>query len=187
MAVEIIKAKMYQRRDTSANWLKFNPVLSSGEFGYDTNEKKYKIGDGVSHWADLEFAYMGIITDENSNILKYKKVATEEYVNEHITSEVIFSKTSLGFPSIGDENKLYVDLENNIIYIWNSETLKYEKVGSDAILPDEKLVPLIESAVDAVLVDKLSEEVPIILETTLKDSILYGGDSDDDIENDIII
>lgn len=186
MAVEIIKAKMYQRRDTTANWLKYNPVLASGEFGYDTNEKKYKIGDGVSHWTDLEFAYMGIITDENSNILKYKKIATEEYVNEHITSDVIFASTASAFPSIGNANKLYVDLDNNLIYTWDEENLKYNKIGSDITLPDEELKPLIEEAVDAVLVDKLSEEVPVIIESTLADSILYGGDSDDDITNDVI-
>lgn len=183
MAVEIVKAKMYQRRDTTANWLKYNPVLASGEFGYDINEKKYKIGDGINHWIDLEFAYMGIITDENSNILKYKKIATEEYVNQHINDEVIFSKSKSSFPSIGDENKLYIDLENYIIYIWDTKNLSYKEIGSNVTLPDEVLLPLIREAVDAVLVDRLSIDVPPIVESTLKDSILYGGDASDYIEN----
>ena len=65
MAIEYIKAKMYQRRDTTQNWLKYNPILASGEFGYDINEKKYKIGDGVSHWNQLDFAYLGEVTDKN--------------------------------------------------------------------------------------------------------------------------
>ena len=185
MALEIVKAKMYQRRDTTANWLKYNPVLASGEFGYDTNEKKYKIGDGTSHWNDLEFAYMGIITNENSNILKYKKIATEEYVNEHITEDVIFSKSKDSFPSIGEEDKLYVDLDNNLIYTWNSTNLIYKAIGADVTLPDEKLKPLIENAVDAVLVDKLNEDVPAIVKSTLEDNVLCGGDSSYNKDNTI--
>lgn len=181
MAVEIIKAKMYQRRDTTANWLKFNPVLASGEFGYDTNEKKYKIGDGSTHWVDLEFAYMGTITDENSNILKYKKIASEEYVNKHITEDVIFAESKSSFPSIGKVDRLYVDLAEYKLYMWNSDDLSYKSIGSDVTLPEEQLKPLIEEAVDVVLVDKLSEYVPQYLESTLKDSVLYGGDSDDSI------
>lgn len=177
MAVEIIKAKMYQRRDTSTNWLKFNPVLASGEFGYDTNEKKYKIGDGASHWTDLEFAYMGTVTDENSNILKYKKIASEEYVNELITEDVVFSESKSSFPSIGKDNKLYVDLSEYIIYVWNNDKLQYQSIGQDIVLPEEQLKPLIEEAVEVVLVDKLSEYVPQYIESSLNNSVLCGGDS----------
>lgn len=184
MAVEIVKAKMYQRRDTTANWLKYNPVLASGEFGYDTNEKKYKIGDGVSHWTDLEFAYMGIITNENGNILKYKKVATEEYVTEHISDNIVFSSTKASFPSIGKLNILYVDLDDDKIYVWDDTELKYQPIGSDITLPDEQLKPLVESAVDAILVDKLQVEVPPIVEATLEKSILYGGDASNSISTE---
>ena len=185
MAVEIIKAKMYQRRDTTANWLKYNPVLASGEFGYDTNEKKYKIGDGISHWTELDFAYMGIITDENSNILKYKKVATEEYVTEHISDNTIFSKSMASFPSIGKSNILYIDLDANKVYTWDNDNLKYNQIGADITLPEEELKPLIDSAVDAVLVDKINTEVPPIVESMLKNSALYGGDSTSTLEADI--
>jgi hypothetical protein len=41
------------RRDSSANWETNNPVLLSGEPGYETDTGKLKIGDGVSTWSDL--------------------------------------------------------------------------------------------------------------------------------------
>jgi hypothetical protein len=41
------------RRDSSANWETNNPVLLSGEPGYETDTGKLKIGDGVSTWLDL--------------------------------------------------------------------------------------------------------------------------------------
>lgn len=48
--------RVLQRRDTASNWAKFNPVLSEGEIGIVIDGGKgYKIGDGVTHWNDLEY------------------------------------------------------------------------------------------------------------------------------------
>jgi hypothetical protein len=41
------------RRDTAANWASNNPVLHSGEFGYTTDTKVIKIGDGTTAWNAL--------------------------------------------------------------------------------------------------------------------------------------
>ena len=41
------------RRDTAANWTSANPVLASGQPGYDTTNKVLKIGDGATAWASL--------------------------------------------------------------------------------------------------------------------------------------
>lgn len=35
------------------------------------------------------------------------------------------------FPAIGSSNLLYVDLETSSLYIWNEETISYDKVISD--------------------------------------------------------
>lgn len=47
------------RRDTESNWTSVNPVLLEGEIGYDTTNKKFKIGDGVTAWADLAYQSEG--------------------------------------------------------------------------------------------------------------------------------
>lgn len=54
------------RRDTSTNWTTKNPILKSGEAGYDTTNKKLKIGDGVTNWNSL--AYFTDIYLNASNI-----------------------------------------------------------------------------------------------------------------------
>jgi len=46
------------RRDTSSNWEQNNPVLASGEPGYETDTGKLKIGDGVTLWTNLDY-YIG--------------------------------------------------------------------------------------------------------------------------------
>jgi hypothetical protein len=43
------------RNDTAANWTAANPVLLSGEIGYETNTKLMKIGDGVTAWTALAY------------------------------------------------------------------------------------------------------------------------------------
>ena len=48
------------RRDTSANWATSNPVLQLGELGFDTTNKRIKIGDGVTVWAALLYLSNGI-------------------------------------------------------------------------------------------------------------------------------
>lgn len=43
------------RRDTSQNWTSSNPVLASGEIGFETNTNKMKIGNGTSAWNSLSY------------------------------------------------------------------------------------------------------------------------------------
>jgi len=52
------------RRDTAANWASEDPVLASGEPGYDITNNILKIGDGSSTWTGLASIY-----DPNTNIV----------------------------------------------------------------------------------------------------------------------
>lgn len=55
MAKKIVTAKMQVRNDTAAAWESKNPVLDVGEIGFDSTNKKTKIGDGVTPWIDLDW------------------------------------------------------------------------------------------------------------------------------------
>jgi hypothetical protein len=52
----LINVSYRLRRDTTANWATFNPVLKSGEVGLDTTLNKFKIGNGTSAWSLLTYA-----------------------------------------------------------------------------------------------------------------------------------
>jgi hypothetical protein len=52
-----VQTKLQVRRDTAANWTSVNPTLSAGEFGYETDTGKVKIGTGSTAWTSL--AYVG--------------------------------------------------------------------------------------------------------------------------------
>jgi hypothetical protein len=47
--------RMQQRRGTASQWTSANPVLNAGEFGWESDTNKFKIGDGTNHWANLDY------------------------------------------------------------------------------------------------------------------------------------
>lgn len=44
--------KIQLRRGTAAQWTAANPILYEGEFGFETDTRRYKIGNGVHAWND---------------------------------------------------------------------------------------------------------------------------------------
>lgn len=56
----VVAQRMWQRRDTAANWVAANPILSAGEIGVELPASgttcKFKIGDGVTAWVSLPYA-----------------------------------------------------------------------------------------------------------------------------------
>ncbi len=47
------------RRDTAALWTTINPILAEGEFGYERDTGKLKMGDGTSTWTALDYTTFG--------------------------------------------------------------------------------------------------------------------------------
>jgi Major tropism determinant N-terminal domain len=43
------------RRGKAAFWTDANPILHLGEPGYETDTRKLKVGDGVTHWRELPY------------------------------------------------------------------------------------------------------------------------------------
>jgi hypothetical protein len=57
--------KIQARRGTAAEWISNNPTLSAGEFGFETDTLKLKIGNGSTVWTSL--AYTGLTPTEINN------------------------------------------------------------------------------------------------------------------------
>ena len=47
------------RRGTAAQWTSANPTLAAGEFGYETDTGKAKIGNGSTAWSSLSYSLTG--------------------------------------------------------------------------------------------------------------------------------
>ena len=50
------------RRGTASQWTSANPTLASGEFGYETDTGKFKLGDGSTAWNSLAYKASGTVT-----------------------------------------------------------------------------------------------------------------------------
>ena len=50
------------RRGTASQWTSANPTLAAGEFGYESDTGKFKIGDGSTAWNSLGYKASGTVT-----------------------------------------------------------------------------------------------------------------------------
>lgn len=48
------------RRGTAAQWTSANPILAQGEFGYESDTTKFKVGNGTASWTALSYASGGL-------------------------------------------------------------------------------------------------------------------------------
>lgn len=59
------------RRGTESQWSSVNPVLSSGEIGFNLTNSKIKVGDGYTPWNNLPYSDQDKV-DKNSLVLNVK-------------------------------------------------------------------------------------------------------------------
>lgn len=52
-------ARIQLRRGKAAFWDSENPILRAGEPGLETDTRKVKYGDGVTHWRELPYSSGG--------------------------------------------------------------------------------------------------------------------------------
>jgi hypothetical protein len=88
------------RKGIASEWISANPVLASGEPGYDLTNSVLKIGDGVSNWVALS----GIGS----------------------TSVVSYTTTS-SFPASGVSNTYYLASDTSRLYQWTGSY--YAEIG----------------------------------------------------------
>jgi len=58
-----VNTQLQFRRGTASQWTSTNPVLAAGEFGYETDTGKAKIGNGSTAWTSLAYAITGEVGD----------------------------------------------------------------------------------------------------------------------------
>ena len=48
------------RRGTADQWTSANPILAVAEMGYETDTQKFKYGDGLSTWNELDYGISAV-------------------------------------------------------------------------------------------------------------------------------
>lgn len=94
------------RRGTSTQWNSTNPVLASGEPGYDLTNNIYKIGDGNSNWNNLKSILditgnaniSGVLTAISGNFnssLYINNIPVSVSGHDHLSSNIIDFNSSV--------------------------------------------------------------------------------------------
>lgn len=68
MIGSVIDKRLVQANDISYNWSKYNPVLLSGEIGFEVDTGKFKIGNGFSAWEDLKYQGSNLVVSEYNTV-----------------------------------------------------------------------------------------------------------------------
>lgn len=85
MAQKIINTKIREAYDTEANWIKHNPVLLAGQLAFSSDKYgKYKIGDGIAKWSQLQYMTLGWndITGKPSSFTPSSHTHDDRYFTE---------------------------------------------------------------------------------------------------------
>jgi len=51
----VTSTRVQVRRDTAANWSSADPILASGEIGWETDTRLMKVGNGSTAWTSLAY------------------------------------------------------------------------------------------------------------------------------------
>lgn len=86
--------RMQQRRGTAAQWTSADPILEAGEIGFESDTSKFKMGDGVNQWSDLDYFIneSAISTDIDGAISDEEKGANNGVATLDSTGQVPLSQ-----------------------------------------------------------------------------------------------
>jgi hypothetical protein len=84
-----LRALIQFRRGTAQDWIDKDPLLDSGEPGFETDTGLYKIGDGTHYWSELQYANQALsplILGNNADFVQKTTVRSPE-VNFKTTAD----------------------------------------------------------------------------------------------------
>lgn len=121
MADKLIKARIQILRKPYSYWSSETAtILRLGEFGYDTDNKVLKIGDGVSSWLDLPDYKLSLSVD-GSSVLDGGRTTFDNEINP--VTLVLANETSDKF------SPDYVPKKGEPVSYLNSDDLQGIKIG----------------------------------------------------------
>jgi hypothetical protein len=91
------------RRGTAAQWTSANPTLAAGEFGYESDTGKFKIGSGSTAWNSLSYSASGTVTSitagtglSGGTITSSGTIAIDSTVATLTGTQTLTNKTATG-------------------------------------------------------------------------------------------
>lgn len=126
-----LTAKIQLRRDTAANWATNNPILAAGEVAFtsdlfytSTDQQRFKIGDGVQTWSQLDYVpeggagfpehlYLTVVNKIGDNLLAsgYKVVKVVDAQGQRLAVDYALADSDTN--SADTIGVVYENIDNN--------------------------------------------------------------------------
>ena len=127
-----LTAQIQLRRDTAANWASNNPILAAGEIAFtsdafytSTDQQRFKIGDGVQNWANLDYVpegggssfpenlYLTVVNKTGDNLLAsgYKVVKVSDAQGQRLAID--YAQADSDANSADTIGIVYENINNN--------------------------------------------------------------------------
>lgn len=94
------------RRGTASEWTSANPTLASGEWGFETDTLKVKIGNGATAWTSLAYQGAGDVTLSGTQTLT-NKTLTDPKINLAFNAD-----SGSGYTAVLADNGKVVTMNN---------------------------------------------------------------------------
>lgn len=124
--------RLQTRRDTSVNWVIFNPILLSGELGLETDTRLMKAGNGVDDWVTL--AYLPYIEEAPEDGTSYVRQDGIWVQGSSGGSATTVSDTAPSTPAAGD---YWITITTNELSVYTDdgtwEAITYKSEMADTV------------------------------------------------------
>lgn len=109
--------KIQFRRGTQLEWDTADPVLSSGEVGFETDTARFKIGDGSSNWSELTYFYNDYYIAQSASAYALSQANT--YTDTEISSLINAAPGALDTlnelaAALGDDSSFSTTITNSL-------------------------------------------------------------------------
>jgi hypothetical protein len=146
--------RMQQRRGTAAQWTASDPVLNIGEIGFESDNNKFKIGDGTNHWADLPYfldedtigtslngyledtllgAANGVAQLNSSGKLVSEQIPNVDEITQDAINTALVAGTGLDKTYDDNGNTITLDIDSTVATLTGTQTLTNKTLTSPAI------------------------------------------------------
>ena len=176
-------SKIQVRRDTLSNWNANNPVLSSGEIAFVTDENKFKVGNGSSAFSSLPYlqadAYIDSVilgTDTTGNYVETMISGDGISLSGQGSESASVTVTNTGVLSLtGTTNEVEVSASTGNITLSIPTTINANTTGTAASLTTARTIALSGDISGSASFDG-SASVDIVA-TIQPDSVSLGSDT----------
>jgi len=150
-----VATRMQQRRGTAAQWISTHdgdgPILNPGELGFETDTGKFKIGDGVNHWVDLDYFldeseinsitgdYVltstlgqngGVATLDGSGKLTSSQIPNIDEISQEAVNNALVAGIGLDKTYNDNANTITLDIDSTVVTLDGSQTLTNKTITS---------------------------------------------------------